>query len=149
MIETWRDLAFREAITVRRLARSLILCMVTACADGIVAPQGTYHLVMLNDQGLPYDDTLGCCIYVSGSLDMQATQYDVGITLRNKNNGIEATVREQGTFVVDGAAIAFQPTAGDVAMHLYGAVVEGNTISLALGGNGPGAADQFSALFQK
>jgi hypothetical protein len=126
-----------------------MLGFVTACDDGIVTPQGTYRLVMLNDQGLPYDDTLGCCLYVSGSLDLEATQYVVAITLRNKNNDIEATVREQGSFAVDGAAIAFQPTGGDVAMHLYGAMVGGNTISLALGGNGPGAADQFSAVFQK
>lgn len=133
----------------RWLSLSLILWVVAACADGIVAPHGTYHLVMLNDQGLPYDDTPGCCIYVSGSLDLEATQYDVVITLRNKNNGSEATVREQGSFAVDGAAIDFQPTGGDVAMHLYGAMVDGNTISLALGGDGPGAADQFSAVFQK
>lgn len=138
-----------EVVMLRRLSLSLILWIVAACADGIVAPQGTYHLVMLNDQGLPYDDTLGCCIYVSGSLDMQTTLYEVGITLRNKNNGIEATVREQGSFAFHGSAIDFLPTGGDVPMHLYGATVEGNTISLALGGDGPGAADQFSAVFQK
>jgi hypothetical protein len=134
---------------VRWLSVLLVLSFVTACGDGIVAPQGTYRLVLLNEQGLPYDDTLGCCIYLAGSLDMQAPLYEVAITLRNKNNGLEATVSEQGSFVVDGAAIDFQRTDGDVAMHLYGAMIDGSSISLALGGNGPGAADQFSAVFQK
>ena len=134
---------------VRWLLLSIVVGFVTACGDGIVTPQGTYRLVMLNEQGLPYDDTPGCCIYLSGSLDFEATQYVVAITLRNKNNGIQGTVTEQGSFVVDGAAIGFQRTGGDVAMHLYGAMLEGNTISLALGGDGPGAADQFRAMFQK
>lgn len=136
-------------MTLRHCVVFGLLIGLCACGDGATAPQGTYHLIALKEQPLPYDDPLGCCVYTGGTLVLEAGNYEIAITFRNKNSSIVSTFREQGSYHLTGTDVEFQPTGGDAPMHLYNARLEGDVIRLAMGGDGPGAADQYSAVFRK
>lgn len=122
--------------------------LAAACSDPVTAGsvQGTYDLASLNGQPLPYDPGLGCCIYLSGRLILTEDVFEISITSRNKNNQIVSAVTGSGTFAVAGTALTFQQSKGDIAFSLHNARVSGSTITLAFGGDGPGAADQFRAV---
>ncbi len=109
--------------------------------------EGTYELASLNGQPLPYDHALGCCVYLAGRMILTADAFQLTVTSRNKNNQLVSDVSGTGTYTVSGTAVTFQQTKGDLAFHLYDARVSGGTMTLALGGDGPGAADQFRAVF--
>lgn len=137
-----------------RVVALLLLTVLPACGDagGPDGFEGTYQLVSLDLLPLPYDHALGCCIYTSGSMTLGASSYTVAITFQNKNNGMVAMVNENGTYSVNAAnaaALVFQRTGGTFTAHLFNALVSGRTISVQLGGNGPGAADQFAAAFRR
>ena len=111
--------------------------------------EGSYRLVELNGQGLPYDHLIGCCIYSAGSLALQSERYEASITFENKNHHGVSTAAEQGSYSLSGTSIKFVRTAGDFPLSLHNAHVEGSSIRVMLGGNGPGAADQFRAVFSR
>lgn len=111
--------------------------------------EGTYRLLELNGRSLPYDDVVGCCIYSAGSLALQSGRYEASMTFQNRNNQRVSTVGEQGSYSLSGASLEFVRTSGDVPLALYDAHLEGSGIRLMLGGDGPGAADQFRALFNR
>jgi len=98
---------------------------------------------------LPYDHVIGCCIYSAGSLALHSGRYEASITVQNKNNQAVFTVAEQGSYSLGGTSIEFVRTSGDFPLSLYDAHLEGSSIRLMLGGDGPGAADQFRALFSR
>jgi hypothetical protein len=132
----------------------LLLTVLPGCNDagGPGGFEGTYQLASLNLLPLPYDHALGCCIYTGGSLTLGASSYTVAMTFQNKNNGMVATVNENGTYTVNAAnaaALVFQRAGGTFTMNLFNALVTGRTIRVQLGGNGPGAADQFAAAFSR
>ena len=132
---------------------SLALGCLLGCGGGSTGPstvEGTYRLVELNGQVLPYDHVIGCCIYTDGSLLLRSEGYEASITFRNKNTQSVFTVGERGTYSVSGESIAFGPISGDnLPLSLYGGQVDGRSIRVMLGGDGPGAADQFRALFTR
>jgi len=136
------------------LLASGIVALLVACAD-TSGPgdaddvDGEYQLVELEGAPIPYDRPNGCCIYTGGSLTLEAGQYQLSIDFRNKNNGMVGTSTEFGTFSVTGRSLSFNWGGGDFNHRLYDAHVEGSTITLYLGGDAPGAADQFRAVFRK
>jgi len=132
----------------------LIPCLaacVLACADSTspVDVIGVYQLMELNGEPLPYDDQPGCCVYTHGELTITADGYEFAIGARNKNNGMVWTSTEFGTYSISGNSINFTWSGGDFHHRLYGAQIDGATITLYLGGDAPGAADQFRAVFRK
>jgi len=71
------------------------------------------------------------------------------ITFQNKNNQAVFTVAEQGSYSLGGTSIEFVRSSGDFPLSLFDARLEGSSIRLMLGQDGPGAADQFRALFNR
>jgi hypothetical protein len=140
-----------EVGVVARWALPLCLVAGLACGDdgGPGSVEGNYALQTLNGEPLPYDnDGLGCCWYLSGALALDAGQYTISITARNFGDTDPFTVTEWGAYVSSAAALTFAPDSFDlVALLLSPAAVTGDTVALGLGGEGPGAPDQFQARF--
>ena len=134
-----------------RFAGLLVAALAGACSDaaGPGGVAGTYQLVELNSQPLPYNDLAGCCIYTAGSLSLTASGYTVSITFQNKNNATGGSVNEEGTYTANGSALFFQRTGGNFTMYFYNATLTGRTIRLQLGGSSAGAGDQFAAAFRR
>jgi hypothetical protein len=128
-------------------ARAVIL-VALLCACGDQGPGATvYRLRQLNDAPVPYVDTLGCCIYQGANLRLDDGDYDARLWFQNRFNGLGDTVVELGTYRVSADSLFFTLTTANFPLSLYGATRSGDTLRLKLGGNGPGAVDQFSALF--
>jgi hypothetical protein len=109
---------------------------------------GDFAMTSLRGVALPYDDVNGCCIYESGSLELDEDQYLVSGTFRNRNSSVTTTGWESGTFQLDGDFLRFQPLSANIAaFHLGHATIHGDTIRLSLGGEGPGEPDSFAAVF--
>jgi hypothetical protein len=137
----------RHLILIPGIAASVVSC---AATTGPADIEGVYQLVELNGESLPYDDQpYGCCIYTDGSLTIEPDRYEISVGFRNKNNGMVGTSTEFGTYSVNGRFMTFDWGGGDFHHHLYDAQIDGATITLYLGGDGPGAADQFRAMFRK
>jgi len=137
----------RHLILISGIAASLAACTATT---GPVDIEGVYQLVELNGEPLPYDDQPhGCCVYTSGVLTVEPDRYEVSIGFRNKQNGMVGTSWEFGTYSVNGRFISFNWGGGDFHHRLYDAQIDGAAITLYLGGDAPGAADQFRALFRR
>src|SRR5688572_1284209 len=132
----------------RGLALTWVLLALTACTDdatGPSSPAGVYTLRRLNASPLPYDhEGLGCCIYLSGSLELDGGRYIVALAFENRNNGLVATAMEWGTYRrPEASRIAFVRDSFLVAPLLLDvATVSADTLRLAFGGEGPGSPDQ-------
>jgi len=128
-----------------------VLAVLTGLACGDSAPggiEGSYALSMLNGEPLPYDHVLGCCVYLSGGLELSAGHYAMDITFRNRGGTEPFTVTEWGGYAAGGASLTFVADSFDFApLLLSPATVAGDTIALGLGGEAPGAPDQFRARF--
>jgi hypothetical protein len=133
--------------------RALVLCVAAglACGDdgGPGSVEGTYALQTLNGEPLPYDnDGLGCCWYLAGALSLDAGQYTISITAQNFGDADPFTVTEWGAYVSSDAALTFAPDSFDLLpLLLSPGTVSDDAIALGLGGEGPGAPDQFQARF--
>jgi hypothetical protein len=114
-----------------------------------VAAEGQYTLRQLNATPLPYDhEGLGCCTYLSGTLDLEDGEYRMSITARNRNNGLVFSPTEWGDYALRGTSVTFAPDSFAVQGFLLDVgTASGDSIRVALGGEGPGAPDQFQALF--
>jgi hypothetical protein len=123
----------------------LLVGGLAACASG--PEEGSYALVQLNDAALPYDHELGCCIYLSGTFDLHSEQYRVSITFQNKQSLAESTLHERGEYSYPGPRLTFAPTAADFPFSLFDGSLTGDTLRVRFGGDGPGAMDQFRAVF--
>lgn len=135
------------------LALAVLSATAIACdgdpAGPAAAVEGTYQLVALNGEPLPYDDALGCCIYTAGDLTLDGGRYEASVMAQNKNNGVVFTVTERGGYDVDGSGIVLDPSEDGQRLALYDVRVDGDTITLFLGGDGPGAEDQYHGRFEK
>ncbi len=141
----------------RMLVPALVL-MAVACGGDGTAPQsieGTYELVSENDDPVPSDPSapFGCCLTLSGSLVLTATEYDMRTSHRNKNNGISFDNSEQGTYTRSGTTLSFTRTAGGGEGFPYllgpGTISgDGNTIALLYGDEGPGS-NQIRATYRR
>jgi hypothetical protein len=136
------------------LARpTLVLCVVAglACGDdgGPASVEGDYTLQALNGEPLPYDnDGLGCCSYLAGALILDVGEYTISITARNFGDTDPFTVTEWGRYAANGPTLTFAPDSFDlVPLLLSPGTISAGTIVLGLGGEGPGAPDQFQAGF--
>lgn len=109
--------------------------------------EGQYTLVQLNAAPLPYDHELGCCIYLSGSFTLSDESYAVAISFRDKQTSEETTLHEQGDYSYPGPRLTFAPKAADFPFSLYDGMLEADTLRVRFGGDGPGAMDQFRAVF--
>jgi hypothetical protein len=120
-------------------------------SSGPTTTDGIYQLRQLNGSALPYDhEGLGCCIYLSGTLDLEPEEggYAAAITARNRNNSQVFTAMEWGSVIRQGSALTFSPDSAAVeAIILDAGTISGDTIRLAFGGEGPGSPDQFHALY--
>lgn len=127
---------------------TIVLVLLAACGDQ--GPGATvYQLRQLNDAPVPYVDTLGCCVYDGGNLRLDDDAYNVHIWFHNQGNALSDTAFEVGGYQLSGDSLFFTPTSANVPLSLYGATRSGDTVRLKLGGDGPGAVDQFSALFTR
>ncbi len=125
----------------------LALAAGIACGSSTGPQEGTYQLQSLRGTALPYVDTLGCCTYTGGRLELDGQEYDLRLYFQNNTNALVDTAFERGTYAADGDSLAFTPLQANYPLSLYGAVRQRDTIRLALGGDGPGAPDQFPAMF--
>lgn len=146
-------------MTARRaLARLCLLATMAACNDrgNITAPvdlTGSYSLVSENGQSLPSDPVapFGCCLTLSGSLTLVDDRYELRTSHRNKNNGLMFDNSESGRFIRAGNEIQFVRTGGGGIGYPYllaPALVEGTTVSILYGDEGPGS-NQIRAVFRR
>jgi hypothetical protein len=83
-----------------------------------------------------------------GGLTLAASEYTASITAQNFAGTEPFTATEWGTYTLEGAVLTFVRDSFDlVPLLLSPATVSGNVIELGLGGEGPGAPDQFRAGF--
>jgi hypothetical protein len=138
----------RDVLVACVLAASVL----TACGDDASGPntvEGSYTLHRLNDEPLPYDhEGLGCCTYLSGTLDLGAGSYVAALTARNRNTGLVFTATEWGTYQRETSSLAFLLDSVDITpLGLDAGTISGDTLRVAFGGEGPGSPDQFHAVF--
>ncbi len=129
-----------------------ILAMLASCANDVPGPGAVDHvytLHQLNGAPLPYDhEGLGCCTYLGGKLELDGGRYAAAITARNRNTNQVFTAMEWGTVVHRESSLTFSPESVAVTPLLLDAgTVSADTLRLAFGGEGPGSADQFQALY--
>ena len=77
----------------------LVLC--GACGGDSTGPQGVtgfYRLTHLRGVPVPYVDPLGCCVYESGSLELDQFDYTITSIARNKADTARFSVFESGSF---------------------------------------------------
>lgn len=135
----------------RAYQAALALALAFGCSDvdGPSTLDGEYMLSQLNGATLPYDhEGLGCCTYLDGRLELGDSHYNAWISARNRNTSVVFTASEQGTFEQNGNTITFTRVSFHEQPLLLssGTILEG-VITLRLGGDGPGAPDQFEAVF--
>jgi hypothetical protein len=128
------------------------LVVLHACGSDGSGPngvEGNYVLRQLNQAPLPYDhEGLGCCTYLSGTLELDGGRYAAAITARNRNNGLVFTAKEWGSYTRSGSSLTFAWDSIDVAGLLFDAgTISGDSLRLAFGGEGPGSPDQFHAVY--
>ena len=128
------------------------LAPLAACGSDVLSPgaiEGVYALRHLNGEPLPYDhEGLGCCTYLTGTLDLERGRYAVALRARNRNTGLVFTAREWGRYTSRASSLTFAPDSADVAPLLLDvATGSADTLRVAFGGEGPGSPDQFQALY--
>jgi hypothetical protein len=126
--------------------------MLASCGNDVPGPSAlddVYTLHQLNGAPLPYDhEGLGCCTYLEGKLELDGGRYAAAITARNRNTSQVFTAMEWGTVVLRESSLTFSPESAAVTPLLLDAgSVSADTLRVAFGGEGPGSADQFQALY--
>jgi len=138
---------------MKRIGWLVTAILFAGCGSGPSEPSGDREFVLesLNESSLPYDhEGLGCCIYLSGSLQLQGNDYSVSITARNRNNNQVFTVREWGSFIETAAQVTFVPEGFEIQPLMLDVATVGNgRIRVSFGGEGPGSPDQFRAVFHQ
>jgi hypothetical protein len=136
----------------RQVGVAAALAALAACGDDVSGPgaiEGVFALRRLNQEPLPYDhEGLGCCTYLSGTLDLERDGYAASLTARNRNTGLVFTAMEWGTYTRRASSLTFALDSVVVAPLLLDAgTVSADTLRVTFGGEGPGSADQFHALY--
>ena len=140
-----------------RLARRpsrvcLALFLFAACGDstGPEGVSGMFRLTSLRGSPVPYTDPLGCCVYLSGTLELAEFDYTITMISRNRNDTTLFSVFESGSFHKLGDSLHFTFETGNLINFQLGhATLVNDTIRLSLGGEGPGEPDAFPAVFVK
>ena len=130
----------------------LVLFLFVACDDstGPDGVSGLFRLTSLRGVAVPYTDPLGCCVYESGTLDLDELDYTLTMISRNKNDTTPFSVFESGSFYKSGDSLHFTFETGNlINFNLGHATLVNDTIRLSLGGEGPGEPDAFPAVFVK
>ena len=141
----------------RRVRRSisavLVLLLSVSCGGDSTGPEGVrglFRLTHLRGTPVPYVDPLGCCVYVSGSLELDEFDYTITTFARNKSDTTLFSVFESGSFHKSGDSLHFTHETGNLIDYQLGhATLVNDTIRLSLGGEGPGEPDAFPAVFVK
>ena len=137
----------------QRSAAMLLLLLSVSCGGDATGPEGVrglFRLTHLRGTPVPYVDPLGCCVYVSGSLDLDEFDYTITTIARNKSDTTLFSVFESGNFYKSGDSLHFTRETGNLIDFLLGhATLVNDTIRLSLGGEGPGEPDAFPAIFVK
>jgi hypothetical protein len=136
----------------RGIGVAAALLVLSGCGNDGSGPsriEGTYALRQLNQSPLPYDhEGLGCCVYLSGTLELDEGRYAAALTAQNRNNDLVFTASEWGSYTRSGSAVTFAWDSIDVAGLLLDAgTISGDSIRLVFGGEGPGSPDQFEAVY--
>jgi hypothetical protein len=137
----------------RRTGALIFLFLCGACGGDGTGPQGVsgfFRLTHLRGVPVPYLDPLGCCVYESGSLELDEFDYTITTIARNKADTAHFSVFESGRFSKSGDSLHFTAETGNlIDFHLGHATLVNDTIRLSLGGEGPGEPDAFPAVFVK
>ena len=136
-----------------RAMRALFpLFLLVSCGDA-TGPQGVhgfFRLTHLRGVPVPYVDPLGCCVYVSGTLELDQFDYTITTVARNKADTAHFSIFESGRFFKSGDSLHFTAESGNlIDYHLGHATLRNDTIRLSLGGEGPGEPDAFPAVLVK
>jgi hypothetical protein len=136
----------------RQAGTACLFAILAACGNDGPGPspiEGVYALQELNGTALPYDhEGLGCCTYLSGTVELDGGRYAAALTARNRNTSVVFTAMEWGTYTRRTAGLTFSPESVAVAPLLFDAgTLAGDTLRLAFGGEGHGSPDQFQALY--
>lgn len=151
-----RDSTCRGGAAWRRFCRRVgaggILAMLASCGNDVPGPsalEGVYTLHHLNGAPLPYDHAgLGCCTYLEGKLELGGGRYAAALTARNRNTSQVFTAVEWGIVVHRESSLTFSPESVAVTPLLLDAgTVSADSLRVTFGGEGPGSADQFQALY--
>jgi hypothetical protein len=137
-------------IDFRRAGLTLLLAAAAGCGSSTGGSgEVTYDLRLLNGAALPYDhEGLGCCTYLSGTLSLEAGDYAMALTARNRNTSEVFTATEWGTYQQQGTALSFAFDSFAVApIGLDAGTLSSDTLRVRFGGEGPGSPDQFQGLF--
>lgn len=139
-------------MSIRRqvIPATFALFLLLSCGDstGPEAVQGFFRLTHLRGVPVPYVDPMGCCVYESGSLDLDQFDYTITTIARNKADTAHFSVFESGRFFKSGDSLHFTAENGNlIDFQLGHATLRHDTIRLSLGGEGPGAPDAFPAVF--
>lgn len=131
--------------------------VVSAC-DDLAGPSditGTYELVSENGDPIPSDPSGpdGCCLTLSGTLELTTTAYELETHHRNKNSQVEFSNAEHGTWLRDGLTVTFTRIGGSGEGFPYLLAPaqlseDGKRITLRYGDEGPGS-DQIVAIYQR
>lgn len=132
--------------------------LLSACSDDPTGPSditGTFALVSENDDPIPSDPSApdGCCLTLSGTLELTATEYEIETHHRNKNTQVEFSNSEHGTWQRSGLTVTFTRVGGSGEGFPYllapGQLsADGRRITLHYGDEGPGS-DQIEAIYQR
>jgi hypothetical protein len=137
----------------RRTGALILLFLCGACGGETTGPHGVtgfFRLTHLRGVPVPYADPLGCCVYESGSLELDEFDYTITTIARNKADTAHFSVFESGSFYKSGDSLHFTAETGNlIDFQLGHATLVNDTIRLSLGGEGPGEPDAFPAVFVK
>lgn len=147
-----------HALKHHAIALTLGSAILTACADDPTGPSntvGTFALVSENGDPVPSDPSapFGCCLTLSGTLELTATEYELETHHRNKNTQVEFSNSEHGTWQRNGLTVTFTRVGGSGEGFPYllapGQLsADGRRITLRYGDEGPGS-DQITAIYQR
>lgn len=142
-----RRSSFERILGVAGLFMLLIAC--DNDTPGPNGPEGVYALQELNGQPLPYDhEGLGCCTYLSGTVELDRGRYAATLTARNRNTTVVFTANEWGTYTQGASSLTFSLDSFAVApLGFDRGTLSADTLRLAFGGEGPGSPDQFHGLY--
>jgi hypothetical protein len=118
------------------------LTCLLACSES-EPEEGRYQLRELRHTPVPYVDTLGCCTYTGGYLRLSQAEYDIRIYFHNRQSLVSDTAFETGSYYVRGDSLVFRPAQGNQPFALFHGTRSADTITVLLGGDGPGAQDQW------
>ena len=138
-------------------AAALILGGAAGCSDddpvGVIREFGTYSLVRMNNQPLPYTITTseGTMIVQGASLALAQTSTGTltySATVNGTRDGVQGVLlSDAGTYTVSGSSLTF--ASSTVAGLVYPGARSGNTVTVSVPGVAVGASGTITLAFEK